>query len=219
MAKVLTDNRHYYDIADAIRDNYELMGQIFPSEMADAINQACNKQHEKGKQEEADKWWDALQLNGTRTNYMYALYMMGSIDLSPKYPFNITNAFWMFGYFKPINDEFNLDFDLTNASSINSMFYGSGATKIQKVILKSDGSQSVTEFIRECPNLEEIRFEGIIGSNFMCEKSAKLSNDSVDSIINALKEGAGKSITFHKDIQLTDTQKATITGKGWSIAQ
>lgn len=92
--------------------------------------------------------------------------------------------------------------DSTKRSHWNYGFYNNDLLHtIEKVILKSDGSQSFTNFSFGLnPALVEIRFEGVIGKNGLnLQWSTKLSKESITNIINALSDStSGLSITLSK---------------------
>ena len=87
MAIVTTDNRHYKNIANAIRDTGSHEGPIPPSQMAELISESCQTAKQRGKQEEYDCFWDSYQQNGERTNYSQAFTRQGWSDANfrPKY--------------------------------------------------------------------------------------------------------------------------------------
>lgn len=71
-------------------------------------------------------------------------------------------------------------------------------------------------------SLEEIRFEGVIGVSLVMNECPLLSNASVQSIVDCLKDLTGataQTLTFHADVgaRLTDEQKAIITAKNWTL--
>ena len=84
---------------------------------------------------------------------------------------------------------------------------------IEKIILKADGSQAVSTYtLGNCPSLEEVRFEGVIGkSGLNVQRSTKLSRESIISIINCLSTTtSGLSVTLSKKA----VDKAFETSKG-----
>lgn len=92
-----------------------------------------------------------------------------------------------------------------------------------KLILKDDGSNTFSDTFKACISLTDIVIEGVIGANISFADSSKLTIESLQSIINALKtlgEGETKTLTLHATAKakLTETDIATITQKGWTLA-
>lgn len=119
------------------------------------------------------------------------------------------NATYMF-YFMYVNrlPEINL----SGAASVANIFNYNEATTIDKLTLKSDGSQTMTNAFSNMPNLKNIVIEGAIGQNGVnLSASTQLSEASITSFVNALLESAsGKSITF----SLTAVNNAFETSPG-----
>lgn len=114
--------------------------------------------------------------------------------------------------------------DARNATSLNQMVKNSRSVKtIDKLILKDDGSQTMTQFANLAYGLENITIEGVIGSSSHFNGGA-LTHDSLMSIINALKDYAGSGKTYTLTLakthlnKLTDEEKAIATQKGWTLA-
>lgn len=84
--------------------------------------------------------------------------------------------------------------------------------EVEKVILKSDGSQAVDNAFSNCPALESLTIEGTIGRNgFDARWSTKLSKASITSIINALSTTtSGLTVT----LSLTAVKTAFETSSG-----
>jgi hypothetical protein len=95
---------------------------------------------------------------------------------------------------------------------------------IEKVILKDDGSQSLTDTFGSMGNLEYIRFEGTIGKSTSFSASKNLTHDSLINILEHLKDYAGSGTTYTLTLgstnlaKLTDAEKAIATQKGWTLA-
>lgn len=105
--------------------------------------------------------------------------------------------------------------DTSNCSVLNYVFQYCRATTIQKIIFKSDGSQTFNSPFRNCVNLKNIIIEGVIGNNGIdLRESTLLSGDSIESFINALStETSGLAITFSR----TSVNNATFSsGKTWN---
>ncbi len=114
----------------------------------------------------------------------------------------------------------------TAATRLSSAFsYAVGLETIDKLILKSDGSQTFSSVFQGTTTLENIVIEGTIGQNgFDVSPCTKLTHDSLLSIINALKDYSGtttaKTVTLGATnlAKLTDAEKATATEKGWTLS-
>lgn len=81
--------------------------------------------------------------------------------------------------------------------------------------------KNVNDCFYNCESLQYIRFvsESIILSLSFAQ-SPLLSAESVQSIIDGLAPvTTAQTITFHKNIALTDEQKQTINEKGWTLVQ
>lgn len=134
-------------------------------------------------------------------------------------------------------------FDSSKATNVDSAFYWTGGIKripetstvganslytfchncsnletIDKIILKSDGSQVLDTAFTQCPKLKNITFEGVIGyNNVDFSQSPLLTHDSLMSIINALKDYSSSGTTY--TIKLGSTNKEKLTAEELQIAQ
>lgn len=118
----------------------------------------------------------------------------------------------------------------TGGESLTYAFYGgyggTHKTEIKKIICDENTYFHLYTF-DNLHYLQEIRFEGIIGTKgtngMLFSKSTKLSHDSLMSIINALQDLTGTEITRSIVLgttnlaKLTDAEKAIATQKGWSL--
>lgn len=86
------------------------------------------------------------------------------------------------------------------SSGLNQMFYGcSNLHTIDKIILKDDGSSILgSSTFYKCYALTEIRFEGVIGQNLDLG-DCPLSKESIKSVMEALSETRGASLTLNAD--------------------
>ena len=127
----------------------------------------------------------------------------------------------MFSYSSALCNIPTIDCTGLTAESWNvfSNMWGANTT-IEKLIVNDTVTYS--NWFLNTTGLVEIRFEGVIGHDIAFESASKLSTESVQSIIDHLKNLTGKTsqtLTFHADVggKLTDTQKATITAKNWTL--
>lgn len=146
-------------------------------------------------------------------------------------------------------DEYRVTLDTSNATDVKAAFYWTGGIKripeinttnapslytfchncsnletIDKIILKSDGSQSLESAFTNCPKLKNITFEGVIGYNGVSfANSTLLTHDSLMSIINALKDYSSSGTTYTITIGSTNKAKLTVEelaiaqNKGWTV--
>ena len=109
MSIVITDDKHYKDIADKIRENSYSSELMKPSEIPgkieavyrtgriDGETEAYALGWDDGKQAEYDAFWDAYQSYGEPKPYTNAFGSMWTAELfKPKYDIRPTNAYMMF---------------------------------------------------------------------------------------------------------------------------
>lgn len=207
---------------------------------------------EDGKKAEYDAFWDAFQQNGTKTAYNYAFYNPSWTDenFRPKYDIkptktggermfansHITNVKQILLDCGVVLDTSGLTtasamcqaanhithmpyLDLSNCSSLNNAFQ-SCFNMVELHIKVSENASFVNAFY-SCP-VQELTIEGTIGKDISLGASNLLTDASVQSVIDALKDLTGataQTLTFHKDVgnKLTEEQKAAITAKNWTL--
>lgn len=112
--------------------------------------------------------------------------------------------------------------DLRQCTIFNGAFNESKIETIEKIILKDDGSQEMMSNTFKTATLKNIAFEGKIGTNVTFGSCHLLTDESVQSIIDALLplgEDVTRTITFHPDISISTEQETEIAGKGWTLVQ
>ena len=200
-----------------------------------------------GKKAEYDAFWDMFQKNGTRTEYRYAFAYTDWTEemFKPKYPFKLAgdNTYAFLGVQAVWEDKV---FTVDTAEAVNLMWAFrltkfkrigkcdlSSATNIQGIFAFCSNLVSIAEIVSHerlvwhesffySTKLEEVRFSGVIGNSIGFADCSKLSVDSVQSIIDHLKDLTGQTaqtLTFHATVgaKLTDAQKAAITAKNWTL--
>ena len=107
----------------------------------------------------------------------------------------------------------------SKSTDIRLMFSGSAIETIEEPLDISKVTNTTNTFA--CDNLREIRFvSGTIKISVDFNRCAKLSAQSIQSIIDGLATvTTAQTLTLNSAIILTDAQKATITAKGWTLAQ
>lgn len=175
----------------------------------------------QGKQEEYDKFWNALQNYGTRQHYNYTFALWNVDSLAPKYKIGpgVTEANSLF-YGLTTGKIESQYFDLSDSDVLNYTFssmnnvhtiedinlrpttrcsytwaYCTGLKKIA-VIHVAETTLFNHAFDGDS-SLEEFKIEGVIGQNgFDVHWSTKLTHESLMSIINALQDKTDVSGTW-----------------------
>lgn len=120
----------------------------------------------------------------------------------------------------------------TTGTTNNLFGYSSKLVTIKKLILKDDGSQTLTGWFTGCVNLANITFDGVIGQNISFANSPLLTKESLTNIAEHLKDfsresGTGniRTIILHdtvKEFMKNDTDgqviASIIAGKRWGDA-
>ena len=90
--------------------------------------------------------------------------------------------------------------DTQKASNLQNAFATCRALEtIEKIILKTDGSQIFTTTFDRCESLKNIVFEGVIGNDINFQWSTKLTRASIEGIVNHLSDnGSGKTLTLSR---------------------
>lgn len=140
-----------------------------------------------GERAEYDRFWDAYQQNGERTDYSYAFSYAGwtTDTFRPKYVVRPKNATGMF-YNSPLTGDFRdyCELDMSLCTVTTNAFFGlskitalgvfdlksggfgqlfesmSSLETIEKIILYPEVKYNTNWGISRCPNLKEVRFEG-----------------------------------------------------------
>lgn len=94
--------------------------------------------------------------------------------------------------------------------------------KIDKLVLKEDGSNTFNNTFQNAISLTDITIEGTIGANFEMKESP-LNKESVESIVNALStKTSGLTATFRTSVKnnFPDDEWATLiaTKPNWTIS-
>ena len=153
-------------------------------------------------------------------NALYNASFMNAVNLE-RIDFYIANPFTTHnGFFRGTkNLKYVKGVNMSNSKNMGLMFSGSGIETIEEPLDISQVTQTLNAFA--CDNLTEIRFvSGTIKVNIDFSRCAKLSAQSIQSIIDGLATvTTAQTLTLNSTIVLTDAQKASITTKGWTLAQ
>ena len=208
---------------------------------------------EQGKQAEYDAFWDAFQENGNRTNYNSAFFYWSDETFQPKYDIvptgsaismcsnskikNLKDIIEKAGIIFDTSKSTDVGYmfnaasylteapliDATNSTSVDRLFNQCGSLKKASVVFPENKITAYTNVFQQCVALEDFTAYGVIDFPLSLSTCSKLTNASVQSIIDCLKDLTGataQTLTLHKTVKanLTEEQLATITGKNWSVA-
>ena len=112
------------------------------------------------------------------------------------------------------------DQDTSKVTSFYHMFDGDTSLETIKTI-DGTASQGFASTFLNCSALKNIEITpSTIKCNISFGDSPLLTDASIQNIIDGLATvTTAQTITFHKDIALTDAQKQTINEKGWTLVQ
>ena len=247
MAIVTTDDKYYKDIANALRTHGEHEMLLTPGMMADAVNEVKIVQrakgfqegdlngYEVGKQAQRDEFWAAVQNNGEITNYtrLFSNALWTDELFCPRYDFVTSSMYQCFMDNTSItrldvkSDRTPLVIDastISTSTGFNRAFYGmTHLVSINKIISRKEAPWS--DAFKSCNILEEIRFDGIIGTDIDFSSCSVLSDESITSIKEHLYDfpsngsNETRTIKFHSNIKkrLGDSGIAEFTVKGWTV--
>ena len=178
-----------------------------------------------GKQVEYDRFWDAYQQNGSRTNFEYAFSGLGWTDetFKPKYDIKASNVYMMFRGCKitDLREEaigVSMDFsgctnfgycfayssfkylpkiDLSSAASTTSAFDSFDGTDLSLIV--SERTVFVSSTFNYALKIINLTIEGTIAKSVYLQHSTKLSKASITSVINVLSSTtSGQTLTLSK---------------------
>lgn len=178
MAKIITDDQNYIDIATTIREKTGSEETFKPNEMADKVSEV----YDKGRQDEWSDFWDFFQQNGTKDSYRFAFFDWKQECYKPKYTIiahkQNSNTFY---YFR--GDDTIVDIELSGVS--NQFFHSAKLVTIRKLIV--DETTTYMQCFSGCTLLENIVMEGVCASDIDFS-SSPLTVESMKSVISCLKD-------------------------------
>ena len=207
MATVLTNSKHYSDIAKALRAELHNETLYQPNEMAGAISLACDA----ARQDQEKAFWSAFQEDGSRTDYYYAFYgRHWNFDML-KLQHNISpegaarGMFYLFGPANPTEEQIKslkahfeslgITLNTAKATSLQQLFAGAvcvsevptiDLTGCSKSTNASTRSNSTGEIFRGATALKTIEKLKVYEANEFVDAfkfTSKLENIVIDGII------------------------------------
>lgn len=241
MGIVVIDDSTLTGIADAIRERSGKEDTLYPSEMPDAVRAITD-----------DYIYDVVLNGGKRTDCEQVFSMWNIEYIRPPFVFKPKGrtiyCFRLNDKLKKIEKQY-LDFSgcTANGTGTNGHYYtcytcGSlevfediglppgeydntwrNCMKLHTIeLVRSTKTTKYNSAFQYCNELVNIRFEGEIGQNISFSACGKLSDDSINDIIDHLADLTGetaKTITWHSNIidNLTEEQWQKIENKNWTV--
>ncbi len=187
-----------------------------------------------GKTKEWSDFWDNFQNYGKRTDYSNALQMnWNENNFKPKYDLNFVfmdacfkqfNVGNLSAHLENLGVSFNSsrctgfgygfymakctripEIDVTSGNDLNWLFHSCWSLgTIDKIVLKSTGTNSFTETFTNCSSLKNITFEGVIGRSIKFTSNV-LTVSSAKNIIEHLADYAGTENENKYTLKLSET--------------
>ena len=126
------------------------------------------------------------------------------------------------GYIDQLLNRITLNVDTSQATNFKQAFWGNNNLKtIDGFPLDFSSVTNAVGAFAGCYGLEEIRFsENTIHVDISIDNCGRLSSESVQSIIDGLATiSESKSIHLNHALSISDSQKAQITSKNWTLVQ
>ena len=226
MAKIMTDSKHYTDIANAIREKTGSTEQMKPSEMPGQIgsiksySEGYDAGIVDGKQAEHaaiinPNWTDWSHFAGPSSLRPIDVNCLHYSDTANGTNFNdfVANS-WQLTEVPPI--------DTSNGNTFLRMFYFCRSLRTIGELNLSKAT-SVTSMFDYCEALIHIHFvPGSIHLSLDLSKCKALDNASIQDTVDGYADMTGQTsptLTVHATVgaKMTDAQKATLTAKNVTL--
>lgn len=229
------------EFGENIENTTELEAQIktLNAQIAE-LEQYATEAYEAGKQAGYDRFWDSIQVYGTRTRYERTFeYTQWDKPFNPKYSLgNVLIANYIFSSAKVGDNLYTDKLDFSKCLNLVAAFMASDVTRLKRIDMRACSSgyngmgstffscgslKEITEFYPStsaqfnntfggCSALETINFCSELAVNGLNLSASKnLGRASIESIINAMSDStSGLSVTLSK----TAVDKAFETSEG-----
>lgn len=163
MAIVTTDNKHYDNIAAAIREKTGAETTYKPEELPTGVDEVYEAGKQDGVQSAYDRFWDDYQQNGTRVTYIGAFNCGWSSETFwPKYDLLAQNSYNMFNNFeakislKQRLAECGVSMILDGNYNFSSMFHYAQFTEIGELDFSKSSRYNCLSVFESCTKLVTI---------------------------------------------------------------
>jgi len=167
------------------------------------IADKMEKIHTAGQENEYNRFWDAFQNNGVPMlgDHMFAGKMWNDTCYYPKYPIVLSSCTNM--YRDSLITDTKVDIDISRCSNSSYCFNNAEKLVCIRKIITSENVKYTGWFAYD-RNIEEIRFEGIIGKSLDIHYSINLSAESYESILDCLSTtSVGQILTLPTTAETT----------------
>lgn len=111
---------------------------------------------------------------------------------------------------------------LVKATSAGNLYYDAMFMEKAEITFAENTLANYNSMYGNCKALKDLTVHGVMDKSISFAHSPLLTNASVQSVIDCLKDLTGataQTITFHATVggKLTEAQKATITAKNWQL--
>lgn len=106
--------------------------------------------------------------------------------------------------------------DFSGAKKLDSCFNNSPLEKIEKIILKADGTQTFTNLTFNCVPLWYIRFDGVIGNDIWFNYCVNLDAESYNEIITHCSKTASFTLTLPPEATVRSVYDAKYGAGAWN---
>jgi len=175
----------------------------------------------QGREAQYDEFWDNYQKNGEKGYYVRAF--QGSrwtdITFNPKYDILASNLQACFHSNSQIT-RIPVLVDVSTSSNMSQAFYGCSALTQLRLKVSEDTPFASNTF-QACYALTDLSLEGTVGQSLDLSDCSQLSETTLANIVDNLATvSVATTLTLHAAAKkkLTDSQKAIIEEKGWSLA-
>ncbi len=113
--------------------------------------------------------------------------------------------------------------DTTSSASLDGMFIEFQGTTIDKLIIRSNGTTTITSSFQSATNLKNITIEGVVGKDFNIQYSP-LSKKSIENVVSVLSDATSSlTLTLSKravENAFSDEEWETLvaTKPNWTIS-
>jgi hypothetical protein len=218
MAKIKTDDQHYIDISNTIKEKLGTTEGYYPREMADGVDAV----YEQGKKDERNYFWDSFlaKLGSTAASEMFAGIGWNDNTFYPNKNINAgknaVNGMFSRSRITNLEERFNslgITLNTSRATKADNMFYYCNQTEVIPVIDVSGvvETSSLTQMFYSCSKLQTIR-KLILPENMTSTNCYNYMFDNCSSLANIEVEGnIVQTISFSKSPLTVESLKSIIT--------